>query len=187
MSIQYVCSHRFFIPSLSPPIPFMFVNVFQLSPHCSLSPRLKNAMRNPWKNSTSWPLSIWRTWSRCLSSGSSLKTNASASSKSCCWRLNSTWISPPITGESQGCSLPSTGQTGNLMSEYINMAFVEMLEISGILYNIVSVDSRQSTTRWKTQSLLLMLRRTWNGSGPIKAPACQWTGPSLRYYTLDLN
>lgn len=74
---------------------------FMTSSLLLFSSRQKNDTRNPWKSWTSWPLSIWRTWSRCSSSGSSLKTNASVFSKSSCWRWNSTWISQPITGEIQ--------------------------------------------------------------------------------------
>lgn len=71
---------------------------FMTSSLLLFSSRQKNDTRNPWKSWTSWPLSIWRTWSRCSSSGSSLKTNASVFSKSSCWRWNITWISQPITG-----------------------------------------------------------------------------------------
>lgn len=52
--------------------------------------------------------------------------------------------------------------------------------IKKIISNVIFVDFRQSTTHWKTQFLLLMLKRTWSGSGLIKAQACRWTGPSLR-------
>lgn len=71
---------------------------FMTSSLLLFSSRQKNDMRNPWRSWTSWLPSIWRTWSRCSSSGSSLKTNASVFSKSCCWRWNNTWISQPITG-----------------------------------------------------------------------------------------
>lgn len=114
-------------------------------------PRLKNAMRNPWKNSTSWPLSIWRTWSRCLSSGSSLKTNASTSSESCCWRLNSTWISQPITGQTQDNIKQNTGDAWDFRYHLENNAQFRLHRFQTIYHTLedtVSATDVEEDLKW---------------------------------------
>lgn len=61
--------------------------------------RRRSATRSLWRSWIRWPLSTWRTWSRCSNSGSSSRTRDCASSKSCCWASSSTSTSPPITSE----------------------------------------------------------------------------------------
>lgn len=134
--------------------------------------RPKNATRNPWKSWTSWRHSTWRTWNRCLSSGSSLRTHAFGFSEKFCSRSSSTWTCHPITGS----ALDKEKCTRDWTNNEKHHIYFPVLVILG---------SRQSITRWKTRSQPLMLKRTWNGSDPVMALACRWTGHSLRYWWQD--
>lgn len=82
-----------------------------LTPLCPGAHRRRRSMRRCW---TTWARprpSTWRAWSRCLSSASSSRRSACASSGKSCWRCRSTWTCRTWPGE-----CPSPGAWGGKVS-----------------------------------------------------------------------